>query len=97
MSEIWSSQCAINLSSWKSNLKYIQAWTGFEPMTLRLSLNFFQVAFLTAKAESTLRGSNFTQDVVWFENFEIPKSNLKKIQAWTQGHGFESRLSLNLF
>ena len=39
MSEIWSSQCAFNLSSWKSNLKKIQAWTGFEPMTLRYRCN----------------------------------------------------------
>ena len=35
MSEIWSSQCAINLNSWRSNLKKIQAWTGLEPMNLR--------------------------------------------------------------
>ena len=39
MSEIWSSQCAFNLSSWKSNLKKIQAWTRFEPMTLRYRCN----------------------------------------------------------
>ena len=39
MSEIWSSQWAFNLSSWKSNLKKIQAWTGFEPMTLRYRCN----------------------------------------------------------
>ena len=39
-----SSQCAFNLSSLKSNLKKIQAWTGLEPMTLQ----YWLVAFSTA-------------------------------------------------
>ena len=42
MSEIWSSQCAINLNSWKSNLKKIQAWTGFEPTLIKFHLCFIR-------------------------------------------------------
>ena len=34
ISEIWSLQCAINLSSWRATWKKIQAWTGFKTMTL---------------------------------------------------------------
>ena len=45
MSEIWSSQCAINLSSWKSNLKKIQAWTGFEPMTLQRGAMLYPLSY----------------------------------------------------
>ena len=37
--KLWSSQCAFNLNSWKSNLKKLQAWMGLEPMTLRYPCN----------------------------------------------------------
>ena len=46
MGEIWSSQCAFNLSSWKSNLKKkIQAWTGFESTTLRYRCNALSLSY----------------------------------------------------
>ena len=36
---LWSSQCAFNLSSCKSNPQKSWPWTGFEPMTLRYRCN----------------------------------------------------------
>ena len=73
MSEIWSSQHAIHLSSWKSNLKkIIEPWTGFEPMTFRNPWNALSTELPSHMDRWSIVSSWYTQWqwIIWIWIFE---------------------------
>ena len=84
MSEIWSSQWAFNLSSWKSNLKKIQAWMGFEPMTLRYRCNALSTELPSHMDRWSIVSSWYTrwQWNIWIWIYENHICELRMKHEW---------------